>query len=296
MPEGAALIGVENTYQLSKSMPKARCAKCGRAIHWSGWTGLLSSGDCVLLGKKCGGDAFGSWDDATAELEAKRSRQFSLRRLKTLQENRLAILAMLPPWQVAARTADQLRGQIEVSTPELFAALSAAVQIGSLNAHRRIQVRNVGRSGMKTSVKWQEESFGPFVGARWFACGRASLKPEMVVTALDEVHRVLSGDTNLLASKELKAVRDRVDAALAAMQLLLEGLSSLQATFERRGVDQLGRWSAADARPEIGRITQVANGFAASGATFILPVDYQVPSAGLLGALEYARFDVANDD
>jgi hypothetical protein len=295
MPPDASLIGVENTYQLPRSMPKARCAKCHRAIHWSGWTGLLSSGERVLLGKKCGGDAFGSWDDATAELEAKRSRQFSLRRLRVLRERTPAILGMLPPWRAAAATADRMRLRIETDAPELFEAISAAAKIGALKAYCRVQVRDIGPGQTKLKVRHEEVSFGPFTGAAWLACGQASHKPEAVVGALQEVERVLSGDTNQVSSRHLRALRDRVDSALHGQRKLQEGLQSLAAVFAAPGVDQLSRWAARASLGEVGRITRAAEGFAVRGASFALPQDFVVPSGDLLTALDYSHAQAAND-
>lgn len=293
IPPGSSLIGVENTYRLPRSMPKARCAVCHRAIHWSGWTGLLSSGDRVLLGKKCGADAFGAWGDATAELEAKRSRQFSLRRLRALRERASGVLAMLPPWRAAAATADGLRVRLENEAPELFAALSAAEKTGSLKAYCRVQVRDIGRSQTKLKVRHEEMSFGPFAGSAWLACGQAAHKPEAVVGALQEVERVLAGDTNHVSSRELRALRNRVDAAVEGQRKLLDGMRSLSSVFSAPGTDQLVRWAARAALPEVGRITAMPRGFWVGGISFELPRDFEVPSDALLGALDHSP--AAND-
>lgn len=297
IPKGATLIGVENTYSLPHNLPKVRCAFCHRAIHWSGWTALLDSGDRVLLGKKCGGDAFGSWDDATAELEATRTRQFSLRRLDYLKGVAVRVRAELPAWKSAARLSRRILTQIEDGSPELFAALSGASRIGELRIYQRVQTRVVNKTGqMKLGIRMDEVPLGPCPGSDWLTSPEPLSQIAALEIALADVEAALRAGTDHISSKKLLALRAAVDSAVAGMTRVLAGLHDVVSFFSVPNLALIVRW--ARAYSDLASIPIGAGGMSLEVGEnrYSLPANYSCPAGDALNLLQGTAEGAAQRD
>lgn len=297
IPPGATLIGVENTYSLPHNQPKVRCAFCHRAIHWSGWTALLDSGDRVLLGKKCGGDAFGSWDDAMSELEATRSRQFSLRRLDHLNGVASRVRAELPAWKSAARMSRRLLTQIEDGSPELFAALSGASRIGELRIYQRVQTRAVNNTGqMKLGFRIDVVPLGPCPGSDWLTSREPLSQIAALEIALADVEAALRAGTDHISSKKLFALRAAVDTAVSGMTRVLAGLHDVESFFSVPNLALIVRWSRAYSDLAGIPIGTAGTSLVVGENRYSLPANYSCPAGDALNLLQGTAEGSAHQD
>lgn len=87
IPDGATLSAVINTYAYEKwPNEKAYCCVCRGHHHKRGFTALLSTGDKVMLGSKCGSDVFGEdWGAAEDRMRDAERRKYELGRLDRLE-------------------------------------------------------------------------------------------------------------------------------------------------------------------------------------------------------------------
>lgn len=281
VPEGVELLRLENRYDLPKTVPKIRCAACGRAIHRKGFTGILTNGDRILLGSKCGAETFGSWTAAEREFEDLLDRQYYLKRIDMLRAMAPDLLYQLVLWGEVAEQFEATLGQIRAEMPELFAAMRrVACSDGQLKREQRMQRRVVTQSGVKPTTVIEIVSDG-LLPAR---PAIANPTPLAVVRQASTVIGQLAAPS-AAGNEETRATRLAADyrvaeAALSQLPEVYRALRSLPELFDHSNLERLMRWAKrANVR---GHYEHDGNALlAADGWQILLHQNYLVPDQTL---------------
>jgi len=127
-PEDAELSAVVNTYAFARyPAEKAYCCVCRGHHHKHGFTALLSTGDKVMLGSKCGADVFGEdWHTAEQRMKDEGKRQYELARLDRLEPILPRLRSSLLSWRRHIDSLVNRRRGFEAAFPDLVYYLRQA--------------------------------------------------------------------------------------------------------------------------------------------------------------------------
>jgi len=245
LPEGADLVRLENLYAVSAATPKVRCAGCGSRLHRHGFTGLLSTGQRVLLGSTCGAKAFGSWEIAKRELDGLRGRQYYLAAIDRLTENADAIEREFDLWLGCATALDATVAQFRAGMPDLFNALwGSARRGGQLTSLKRVQVRTIRQDGsMRLTTRDDVVGHGAVPGKAVFEVERAHWTTQTARAAIRDLLRAGDNPNGITAEAELQARKARAEATVRSLEELHTAFEGLPALFAPASLSMIVDWS-----------------------------------------------------
>lgn len=241
--QGVGLLDVLNIYRFPGfPQQKVFCAQCQGHHHARGFTALTTEGNRILLGSKCGAEAFGeSWASAEKRMKERVDRQHELHRLDRFELISEPMSEALNRWVRPVENMTNRVIGIRMALGELASrAQEAALRHGGhLMINKRVRKRQAG------DPEWVLTPYAKLPGANVFT-GFDSLN---VVTAIEGAFKSLKdvadmiGDTEGLSMQTMKRRRLKMEGAFRQLEAVAEVYEAGQEFFTEQTYKLLQEWS-----------------------------------------------------
>lgn len=224
IPAGVTLLDILNLYTFDQwPKQKVYCVHCRGHHHKNGFTALLSNGQRVLLGSKCGGELFDeSWTDAEKRMKERTDRQWELAQLDRLKAALPSFQRLLPSWRNAVDKIVARRETFKRHLGELASRISEAALVhgGKLTALKEVSERPTEAS--PKGIRSVRYTIAALPGGELFKTERPLAAIDDAIEAVEQVTRTI-GQTDLLRTTTLRrsrrALEDTFDRLIDAAAL-----------------------------------------------------------------------------
>lgn len=275
-PDPSALLDIINIYTFEKyPVEKAYCVLCGAHRHRKGFTAILTTGQRMMCGSKCGADHFGtSWADAEKRIEERADRQFELKRVDRLAACERSF-DVVQSWFKAFELIENRRRAFHRLGELASRVYEAAIHKGgNLTVFRKLP-QNADADERRRSLGGVEVTVGNVVGSQYLVAPDYAPQLSQVPTLIAEM--LTSGKGTERLSTDVMRKRRR------AFERAIEGLEEAADVFEAArtfwSVENFGEMvryineqGTTSARYEIaGGIVRTASGSTGMQVTMPLP-------------------------
>jgi hypothetical protein len=224
-PDRSALLDIINIYSFEKyPTQKAFCVLCRSHRHRKGFTAVLTSGQRMMCGSKCGAVHFGtSWADAEKRIEERADRQFELKRVDRLAACERSF-DIVSSWLKAFEQVENRRRAFhrlgEIASRVYEAALHKG---GALTVFKKLP-QHADAEERKRSLGGTEVTVGRIVGSRYLTANDYTPQLSQVSSAMAEM--LSSGQGSERLTTEAMRKRRR------AFERSIEGLDEAAEVFD----------------------------------------------------------------
>ncbi|NUU44496.1 hypothetical protein [Tardiphaga robiniae] len=225
MPDRSALLDIINIYTFDKyPAKKAFCVLCQSHRHRKGFTAVLTSGQRMMCGSKCGADHFGtSWADAEKRIEERADRQFELKRVDRLAACERSF-DIVSSWIKAFEQIENRRRAFHRLGEMASRVYEAALHKGGALTVFKALPQHADAEDRRRSLGGTEVTVGRIVGSRYLTASEYTPQLSQVSAAIAEMLSSARGSERL--STDLMRKRRR------AFERSIEGLDEAAEVLE----------------------------------------------------------------
>ncbi|WP_139307681.1 hypothetical protein [Methylobacterium sp. 275MFSha3.1] len=240
---GVGLLDVLNIYNFPGfPVEKIYCASCQGHHHARGFTALTTKGDRILLGSKCGADAFGeSWASAEKRMKERVDRQYELHRLDRFAPIYKPMQAALGAW---IRPVEDLAYRL-IGFRTNLGELASRAQEAAIRHGGNLVINQRVRKRRSDDPEWVEVPYAKLHGAAMFS-GFDRLN---VVLAIEGAMKNMTDlvqmvpHTDRLSLPLMKRRRLRMEASFRQLEEVVAIYEAGQDFFTDASFKLLSEWS-----------------------------------------------------
>ncbi|MCJ2085043.1 hypothetical protein MKK88_03410 [Methylobacterium sp. E-005] len=240
---GVGLLDVLNIYRFPGfPAEKIYCAACQGHHHARGFTALTTKGDRILLGSKCGGDAFGeSWASAEKRMKERVDRQYELHRLDRFAPIYKPMQRALNAW---VRPVEHLTYRL-IGFRTNLGELASRAQEAAIRHSGNLVINKRVRKRRSDDPEWVEVPYAKLHGAALFSGFdrlNVVLAIEGAMNCLTDVAQMIP-DTDRLSLQLMKRRRLRMEASFRQLEEVVAIYEAGQEFFTDASFKLLSEWS-----------------------------------------------------
>lgn len=243
IPANVQLLDILNIYTFDGwPEEKVYCVHCRGRHHKKGFTAVLTNGNRVLLGSKCGATLFGqTWDAAEERMNERADRRWELDRLDRMRPMLASFQRLLPAWRRAADKVIARRNTFHRQLGELASRVSEAAHVhnGKLTAVRQVSQRpSISGPAGVTSVRYE---IAELPGVALFKVDDPLLVIDEAAKAVEVVTKFIPG-TDGIGTSSLRRARRRFEDTFDLLEATAEMCEGAEEFFTHECFALLVEW------------------------------------------------------